>query len=263
MSLKILYPFLAVLIITILMSSCSNPQKDYEPVQQLQKTTEQGIINTTDNDVNIKSCQTVIAALKNFIKDHPQGEWNITATIALYSWQTKMDSMQEVVNSKLDFEKIQKLQQAAEDVMQHSSDYAVQMKSCDDMTEQLQQYVSKHPKGDWIASAQTTLMSWKSRKANITQQLNSLIMKLSNLIEQRVRQEAKKVHPMSNIEKLQVESTNTNAIGGNIKVTSIVAVRMRGAIFGKDIFKLEITVSGEIVPESKQVFVDDDVKVVE
>ena len=101
--------------------------------------------------------------------------------------------------------------------MQHSSDYAVEIKNCDDMTEQLQQYISKHPKSDWSASAQTALMSWKSRKAHIEQQLNSLIMKVANLMEQRVRQEAKKVHPMSNIEKLQIESSNTSAIGGNIK----------------------------------------------
>lgn len=263
MALKNLYKILAVVIFTFLLSSCSNPKKDYEPVQQLQKTTEQSIASTRDDAANIKSCQNVIDALKNFIKDHPEGEWNLTATTSLTGWQAKADSIQEIVNSQMDFEKIQKLQAAAEDVMQHSSDYAVEIKNCDDMTEQLQQYISKHPKSDWSASAQTALMSWKSRKAHIEQQLNSLIMKVANLMEQRVRQEAKKVHPMSNIEKLQIESSNTSAIGGNIKVTSIVAVRMRGAIFGKDIFKLEITVSGEIVPESKQVFVDDDVKVVE
>ena len=43
MALKNLYKILAVVIFTFLLSSCSNPKKDYEPVQQLQKTTEQSI----------------------------------------------------------------------------------------------------------------------------------------------------------------------------------------------------------------------------
>lgn len=263
MSLKILYPFLVVVILTLLMSSCSNPKKDYEPVEQLQKTTEQSIVSTTDDPTNIKSCQNVIDALQNFIKDHPEGEWNLTATAALASWQAKRDSMQEIVNAKLDFDKIQKLQQADEDVMQRSFDYAVRMKSCGDMIEELQQYLSKYPKSDWTTSAQTSLMSWKSREANLTQQFSSLFHKLDDLMVKRAKLEAQKQHRLSNIVDFKTESTNKNSVGGNIKVTTVYAVRMVGSIMHKSIFKLDITVSGGIVPESKQVFVDDNVKVVE
>ena len=263
MTYRLLYTFLLFIIITFLISSCSSPKKDYEPVQQLLAATEQNISGTSDAAANIKSCQSVIDVLQNFIKAHPEGEWNITAKTALNVWQIKRDSLQEVVNRTLDFEKIQKLQGAAEDVMQHSFDYAVQMKSCDDMIGILQEYLLNHTKSDWSTSVQTSLMSWKSRKTNLVQQLGSLFNKLSKLMEERAIQEAEKVHQMSNVEKIQLERSDTASVGGNINITKVYAVRMVGSIAGKHIFKLDITVSGSINPETKQTFVNDHVKVVE
>lgn len=187
----------------------------------------------------------------------------MTAKTALQSWQGKRDSIQELINSKSDFDEIQTLQAAAEEVMQHSSDYAVQMKSCDNMINSLQQFLGKHHQGEWNSSAQTALMSWKSRKANLILHFSYLLNKLSKLMSQRAIVEAKKVHRMSNIEKTQLASSETTSVGGNIVVTSVYAIRMRGSIIGKSIFKLGVTVTGGIVPESKQVFVSDSVKVVE
>jgi len=261
MSFRTLYAFLAVIILTFFIGSCSNPGKDYDRVQRIQRTIEQSIVGTNDDAANIKSCQNVIDALQIFIKDHPDGEWNLTAREALTSWQTRRDSMQEVVKSKSDFDRIQELQEATENIMQYSFDYDVRTKSCEDMTQALEQYLSKHPKSEWSTCVQTTLMSWKSKEDNLIRQLSSLFNKLSNLMEQRATEEAKKVHPRSNVEKLQIESTNTNTTGGNIKVIRSYAVRMHSATISKDIFKLDITVYGTIVPESKQVFVDDYTKV--
>jgi hypothetical protein len=137
------------------------------------------------------------------------------------------------------------------------------MKSCDDMIGALQEYFSNHPQSDWSTSAQTALMSWKSRKANLVQQLSFLFNKLSKLMEQRAIQEAEKVHQMSNVEKIQLERSDTTSVGGNINITKVYAVRMVGSIAGKHIFKLDITISGGINPETKQTFVKENVKVVE
>ena len=261
MSRKTLFAFLIVIIVTFLISSCSNPAKDYEPIQQFQRTTELSITGTSDDVSNIKSCQNVIDALQNFTKDHPEGEWNLTAKTALTSWQTKKDSLQEVVKSKSDFDRIQKLQDATENIMQYSFDYDVRTKSCEDMTQALEQFLSKHPKSEWNACVQTALMSWKSKEDNLVRQLGSLFNKLYNVMEQRATDEAKKVHPRSAVEKVQIESSNTNTTGGNIQVIRSYAIRMHSTLVSKDIFKLDITVYGNIVPESKQVFIDDYTKV--
>ncbi len=202
MSLKTLYTLLVVIMVMLLMSSCSNPTKDYEPIQQLQRITEQSITGTSDDAANIKSCQSVIDALQNFTKDHPEGEWNVTAKTALTNWQTKRDSIQEVVKSKSDFDRIQDLQEATENIMQYSFDYDVRTKSCEDMTQALEQFLSKHSKSEWTACVQTALMSWKSKEDNLIRQLGSLFNKLSNLMEQRATDEAKKVHPVT-VEKVR------------------------------------------------------------
>ncbi len=166
------------LLVILILSSCSNPKKDYESVQQLQSSAEQSIQGTSDDAAKLKSCDDVIKALDEFTKNHSDGEWNATAKTALQNWQTKRASIQESINRKLDFDAVQKLQDAAEEVMQHSTDYAVRMKSCDDMINSLQTYVSKHPEGEWTTSAKTSLMSWESRKTTLDRELSSLSNKL-------------------------------------------------------------------------------------
>lgn len=251
-----IYPSLLFVLVALLLTSCSNPKKDYEPIKLLQITAEQSIQGTSDDSAKLKVCEDVIKALQEFVKRHPNGEWNITANSALENWQSKRASIQENINRKLDFEAVQKLQDAAEQIMQHSTDYAVRMKSCDDIINSLQTYISKHPEGEWTTSAKTALMSWESRKATLEQELSSLSNKLYGLLKERAIQEAKKVHSMSNIEEVRLDSRDNKAVGANIQVTDVYAIRMRGAIFGSQIFKLKVTVSGSIVPETKGVFVD-------
>ena len=274
MTFTILRPFLFFAVVTFLLSSCSNPKKDYESVQRLQIATEQTIAITSDGAAKLKSCDSVITALQKFMKKHAEGEWNLTAKAALENWQAKRDSiskswqatkdsLQEVASRRTDFEEIQKLQDAAEDVMQHSFDYAVRMKSCADMINTLQDYLLKHPTSEWSTSAETALMSWKSRRAALVQELGSLFNKLSLLMKRRAIQEAQKVHSWSNVEKVQLEKSATTTVGASIHVTTTYAVRMVGAIVRSSIFKLEITVSGGIDPETRRPFVDENVRVVE
>ncbi|MCJ7457421.1 MAG: hypothetical protein MUP17_00305 [candidate division Zixibacteria bacterium] len=258
-----IYSSLLFVLVALLLTSCSNPKKDYEPIKLLQITTEQSIQGTSDDSAKLKACEDVIKALQEFVKRHPKGEWNITANSALESWQSKKASIQENINRKLDFEAVQKLQDAAEQIMQHSTDYAVRMKSCDDIINSLQTYISKHPEGEWTTSAKTALMSWESRKATLEQELSSLSNKLYGLLKERAIQEANKVHRMSNIEEVRLDSRDKKAVGANIQVTDVYAIRMRGAIIRSSIFKLKVTVSGGIVPETKRVFVDESATVEE
>lgn len=274
MTSRILRSFLLLTVLALVLNSCSNPQKDYEPVQQLQLASERAIASTMDDSTKLKYSDSVIVAIKDFINNHPKGEWNLTAKSALENWQGKRDSiykslqvtndsLQEVMNRETDFEEIQKLQMAAEDVMQHSFDYSVRMKSCSDMINALQSYLVKHPTGEWSTSVQTSLMSWKSRRSELVQGLRSLLDMLSSLMKQRAIQEAQKVHNWSNVERVQLEKSDTTTVGGFIHVTSTYAVRMVAALMRSSIYKMEITVSGSIDPEAKRPFVDSNVRVVE
>ncbi len=274
MTYKTLCSLFAFTLLAFLLNSCSSPQNDYESVQQLQAASAQAILSASDDSTKLKYCDTLIVALRGFINDHPKSEWNITAQKALSGWQGKRDSLfknwqltkdslQEIATRVPDFQKIKDLQDAAEDVIQHSFDYAVRIKSCSDMISALQSYLSKHPSGEWSTSAQTALMSWESRKTALLQDLRSLLGKLSSLLQQHAVQEAQKRHNWSKVERMQLQSSDTTSSGGLIYVTSTYAVRMVAILMRTDIFKLQITVSGEIDPQRNQATVDSNVQVVE
>lgn len=145
--------------------------------------------------------------------------------------------------------------------MQNSTDYVIRMKNCDDIISLLKNYISKHPEGELTTSVKTSLMSWQSRKAILEQELNSLSNKLYSQLQDRAIFEAQKVHRMSKVERVNLEERKRETIGIKIHVTDIYAIRMRGTIIGKSIFKLNVTVSGNIDTATKQIFVNDKVKV--
>ncbi len=250
---KIVISFLIVLL------SCSNPEEDYKPIQQLQNSAEQSIQSSGDDNVKLKFCDDVIKALDEFIKNNPKGEWNATAKSALQSWRIKRVLIQESIDRKLDFDNIQKLQDATEAIMQHSTDYAVRIKGCNDIINSLQTYISKHPEGDWTTTVRTSLMSWESRKATFEQVLNSLSNRLYIQLKTQAIAEAKNAHKLSNIEEARLDKRDQSTVGANILVTDIYAIRMRGAILGSHIFKMKITVSDGIDQSTKHIFVNDNV----
>lgn len=274
MRLRILSLFPLFALLAFFLTSCSNPQKDYQPIQQLQVTFKQAILNTSDDSLKVTYCDTVIAALQRFIVSHPKGEWNTTADDALTVWRTKRDSLfhdwqiakdslQEIATRATDFQKVQELQNAADNLIQHTFDYAVRLKSCSDMISALQDYLTKYPTGEWSTSAQTALMSWESRRAAFLQGLHSLLDRLSSLMTQRAIQEAQRIHNFSKVERVQLQSSDTTSTAGLIHVTSTYAVRMVAVLLREDIFKLHVTVSGEIDPRTNQALVDNNVQVVQ
>jgi hypothetical protein len=152
---------------------------------------------------------------------------------------------------------VQKLQDAAEQVMEHSFDYDVKIKSCDDVISALKSYLQKHSDTEWGKTAQTTLMSWQSRRDALQQELTSLNEKLSKMLAERAVYEAKMKHAFCNIEGIKLEKHDTRKDGVYILVKDNYFVRMKGALLGLDIFKLNVNVSGRISMDTKDVTVDE------
>lgn len=166
-------------------------------------------------------------------------------------------------SQKTDYEDVQKLQDASEQVMQHSTDYDVRLKACNDMTNSLQAFLTKHPEGEWSNIARTALLSWESRRDALVEEKAALLNQLNAKLQAKAEEEAHKVHSMCNIERMTVYSHDETKEGSQIVVKTTYAVRMRGAILGMDIFKINVTVSGRIATDTKEVSVDQRVTVVE
>jgi len=166
-------------------------------------------------------------------------------------------------NPRADYEEVQKLQDAAEQVLQRSPDYDVRIKSCDDAISALQRFLDKHKEGEWTDVARNALASWQARKSNFEREINSLMEQLSSQLRERAIEEAKKVHPASNIENLNLENRARRKEGYNILLNDTYSIRMRGAILGTHIFKLTVRVSGSIAMDSKKIFVDENARVEE
>jgi len=237
--------------------SCSNPQKEFKEVKKVEDSAEASILKTSDDVTKLAACQDVINSLNAFLSKHEEGEWSNTARVSLAKWLAKRDSVQELINSKHDFDELQKLQVASEQVMQSSTDYAVRLKSCEDMIAALQSYLSNHQASAWTSVVNTSLLSWQSRKTDLERELSTLNSQLYTLLRDRAIAEAQRAHGMSRIEQMVLENRDTKAVGSNILIADVYAIRMRGTLIGSHIFKLKVTVSGGISPESKRVFVDE------
>lgn len=163
-----------------------------------------------------------------------------------------------------DVDKMQKLLEVGEQTMQHSTDYDVKIKVCNDMIILLQNFVKKHPEGEWSNTAQTALMSWESRRDIISREKESLTTELYSRLKARAKQEAKNAHPLSDIEgEVNLDKRDEWKQGSWIAVKDIYSIRMRGSILGTSIFKLKVVVQGHIATDTKQVSLDENAAVVE
>ncbi len=241
----------------LLQASCSNPRKEYEPLQRMQSAVDASIQSTTGDATRFKACDSVITSLQEFIDRHPDGQWNATAKSDLEKWQSTRAGILEKINRKVDFEEVQKLQDATEQVMQHTTDYAVRTKSCDIVINALDTYLARHTEGEWIAPAKTALASWQSRKDTLEQELASLSDKLYGMMKARAIQAAKNRDGRSKVEEIKLDNREKKTLGANIQVTDVYAVRMRGSLSGSSTIELKITVSGRIDPVRKKVYVDE------
>jgi len=166
-------------------------------------------------------------------------------------------------NQKADYEEVQKLQDAAEQVIQRSADYDTRIKSCDYAINSLQRFLDKHKEGEWKNVAKNALSTWQARKASFEQELTSLSELLYSQLKERAIQESKKVHPASKVDSISLVNRTKSKEGNTTKVSDTYFVRMGGIIVGTHIFKLFVRVSGGIAMDSKRVFVDESASVEE
>jgi len=157
---------------------------------------------------------------------------------------------------KGDYEKIQKLQDANEQVIQRTADYDIKIKACDDSIKSIQGFLEKHKEGEWSKVAKNALQSWESRKAVYNREINSLTEQLFPLLQKRAVEESTKAHRASKLETMNLVTRDKSKEGNNINVKDTYSVRMRGTLAGVHIFKLTVKVTGHIAMDSKSVFVD-------
>jgi hypothetical protein len=80
---------------------------------------------------------------------------------------------------------------------------------------------------------------------------------------QKAISESDKRHFLSNVESIRLENRSQSKEGYTIQVKDAYAVRMRGALIGRDIYKMTVYVSGRIDMSLKKVFIDDNASIEE
>jgi hypothetical protein len=158
-----------------------------------------------------------------------------------------------------DYKNVQKLLAASENILENSYDYDILIKTCDDAINILEKYLEAHKEGNWSEVAKNSLLSWKSRKISFEQELNYLLEQLHDQLKTRAEKEAKKKHPISKIESINLDDRIKTKVGNSIQVMDTYSIRMVGAILGKNIFKLSINVSGSLAMDTQTITVDEKV----
>jgi len=164
-------------------------------------------------------------------------------------------------NPKADYEEVQKIQTAAEQVVSTSADYDVRINECDNVIRALEGFLNKHKEGEWAATARADLGSWQSRKAVLQNEINSLSAELSARLRLKAAEESTRKHPFSSLELIYREDQTRIKQGSNLLVKETYSVRLLTGLFGLRVLKLTTTVSGGIAMDSKKVFVDDGVQI--
>lgn len=180
-----------------------------------------------------------------------------TKTLAVFQAVLIALVLESCADPKKDYEDVQKLQDAAEQVIQRSPDYDTRIRACDNAIGAIERFLQEHKEGEWSNIAQNALSSWQSRKTSLEQELTALSELLYSKLQDRAVSECKKIHPASNIEEVKLDNRATTKDGNNVRVSDTYSVRMRGAVLGTHIFKLTVRVSGWIAMDSNRVFVDE------
>ena len=157
---------------------------------------------------------------------------------------------------KAGYDTVQKIQEASELTIERTSDFDVKIKACDDAINALQSYLTKHQEGELTHTAKTALDSWLSKRASLQHEITSLSDKLYQLMKDRATQLASRHHPASKIENMYLADRQTKKVTDKIAVNDSYTVKMRGAIFGKEVFNFLVKVSGHVSTDSKSVTVD-------
>ena len=156
-----------------------------------------------------------------------------------------------------------KLISATEQTYQQTPDYEIRMKCCDDVMTALQSFLASHKDGEWANVARNSLAAWQSKKLALQEELKSLMSEMTKQLTTKAIAMARRQHDMSDFEKVDLLNHIASKSNLNINVKEDYEIRMHGALFTSNIFKLVVHTSGHIAMNSKTIIVDDSASVEE
>jgi len=166
-------------------------------------------------------------------------------------------------NPESDYREVQKLLDMSDKVIQQTADYDIKIQACDNAINVIQKFLGKYKEGEWSDVAHNNLSAWESRRSVFLQEKTSLFQELFDQLLQKAMTESNKRHILTNVESIRLENRSQSKEGYTIEVKDIYAVRLKGAIIGRDIFKLLVEVSGRIDMSLKKVFVNNNASIEE
>ncbi len=153
-----------------------------------------------------------------------------------------------------DYDELQKLQEANEQTMQHTVDFDIKIKTCDDVITALQKYLSQHNNGEWVNTARTSLASWQSRKAEIESEKITLTDRLKKAIDDLAIKVSQNQHNMSHIETIDLTNNVITTEGTQMVMRNDYNVRMNNLF--KLIFKFNVHIKGRANMATKNIAID-------
>lgn len=188
-----------------------------------------------------------------FMKSRILSNMKILAKLFFLVFTSFITSLSGCSSAKEDYEQVQKLQVATEELLKNTFDFDVILQSCDNVVSSLQSYLEKHKEEEWSNLAKIALDSWKARRTAYENEFNSLHEKIAKALEEKATQASKEHHSFSNFEEFKLEKREKNKQGAILEFHDIYDVRMRGALFGKNVFKFKVHVFGSIAMDKREI----------
>lgn len=155
-------------------------------------------------------------------------------------------------------EDIKMLHDAADQTYKSLSSYSSMLNTCVEIQEKLNAAKIKEKNKSRLDIIDTWLNLWQSRVVELAEQKKQLLDTLYALMERKARRMAQDHHPASNIEEFVPAPPVENQEEDVIRVWRSFAVRMRGAFFGKNIFKFNVKLEGIVDLNNKKVLINED-----
>ena len=247
-------------LVLLILLSCSSAKQEYGELQQLQTTSDQLLERASERDDVLNACDTVIAALNDYLQRHTDGDWATTARSALKSWQSRRDAYEKEFTLREEvknYEVLEQLQASAEQLLQHATDFDVILEACDNVIRALDQHSTKHPDNQHAAITKTMLTSWQTRKSTLESEFTLLHEKLYERLRSKCTAAAQKHHSMSNLEAFTLDSRKEVKENAKIVIRDTYDVRMKGKLLGRHIFKFKVSATGFIDMANRQIGVAD------
>jgi outer membrane murein-binding lipoprotein Lpp len=166
-------------------------------------------------------------------------------------------------NEVEDFQKIHQLLTYDEQAIQHTNDYDVRIKVCSSAVQALQKFIESYPLGDSTNRARNLLSIWEVRHEEAVREKTTLMNRLYSLLKERAVQEARNIHPFSRVaDDASLDRREEWRQGSMIEVNDHYTITLREEAKVKRVFKLKVSVSGNLSIDTRKIALDDRVNVV-